>query len=240
MQAKLRSCDPYVPADSVVENQLAQEREESLARLLLENQALVTEMEHLRTILSHKDQMIAEVRQAPQALMAELVRLRQKCDEATAHGQWVEAERDAAQFELARRSLAHGQAEEELRRLRHHSEQLERLLAIRYDAGAELAKLVQEKSGLAVNLAQAREKLAALRQQLGSCLKGMSLLVIELGGRVYALRAAVARWAEAADFGSADSLHQALDQIMAHLDDSNEYLRGLRELDAVTEAELQR
>jgi len=206
------------------------ELEESMAHLLAENKTLVAEQEHLRTILNAKDQMIAEVREAPQTLMTELVQLRHQCEEATSQRKWLESERDAAQLEMSRRALALGQAEEELRRLRHQNEQLERLSATTTDAGAELSKSVQENSSLSIELAQIREKLAAIKQQLGAGHKGVSVLVSEVGAKVYALRAAIARIEGSFEPAAGSSIHDMMDQILANLNDGNSHVQALREL----------
>ncbi len=212
-------------------NQLVRDHEEAMTKLLAENKGLIEEREHLRTILGSKDQMIAEAREAPQALMTELVQLRRQMEEATSHRKWMDAERDAAQLELSRRTLALGQAEEELRRLKHQNEQLERLSASKSDAGTELAKAVQENSALSVELKQTREQLAAVQKQLGTGHQGVALLVSELGAKVYALRAAIARVAGSfPDQATGSSIQDTLDQILAHLNDGNSHVQALRTL----------
>ncbi len=207
--------------------QQASDQEAATAHLLNENKSLVAELEHLRTILSHKDQVIEEAREAPQSMMAELVAARRQSEELTAQRKWLEAERDAAQIELSRRSLALAQAEEELRRLRHQSELHERLLATSHSSGAELARAVQHNSVLTIELTQAREKLAAVKEQLSLCLKAISLVVIELGVKVYALRAALARGTDAE---SGKAINDTMEQILLHLNDGNVQLQALRKL----------
>lgn len=210
--------------------QRAHDQEAATAHLLGENKSLVAELEHLRTILNHKDQVIEEAREAPQSMMAELVAVRRQCEELTEQRKWLEAERDAAQIELSRRALALAQAEEELRRLRHQSELHERLLATSHNAGAELARAVQHNSSLTIELTQAREKLAAVKEQLAMCLKAISLVVIELGVKVYALRAAIVRQGTSGDADNAKTIHDALEQILMHLNDGNVQLQSLRKL----------
>lgn len=217
-------------ARTAAADQVAKEQEELMTHLLAENKTLVKEQEHLRTILNAKDQMIAEVREAPQTLMTELVQLRHQYEEATSHRKWMEAERDAAQLEMSRRALVLGHAEEELRRLRHQNEKLERLSATTTDAGAELSKSVQENSALSIELAQIREKLAAIKQQLGAGHKGISLLVSELGAKVYALRAAIARLEGSFEQAAGARIHDMLDQLLANLNDGNSHVHALREL----------
>ncbi|HRI49304.1 MAG TPA: FHA domain-containing protein [Pseudomonadota bacterium] len=211
-------------------SQLAQEHEAATAHLLNENKALVAEMEHLRAILQDKDQVIAEAREAPQALMAELVAVRRQCEEELAQRKRVETERDAAQIDLSRRALSLSQAEEELRKLRHQSELHERLLTASHDAGSELAKAVAANSALTVELTATRAKLAALQEQLGACLKAISFIVIELGVKVYALRAAVARQGGLTEPESNKAINDALDQMLIHLNEGNVQLQLLRRL----------
>ena len=222
---------------SSAHSQLAQEHEATTAHLLNENKALVAEMEHLRAILSDKDQVIAEAREAPQALMAELVAVRRQCEEELAQRKRVETERDAAQIDLSRRALALCQAEEELRKLRHQSEQHERLMAASHDAGGELAKAIAANSVLTMELTATREKLAALQEQLDACLKAISFIVIELGVKVYALRAAVARQGGLDDPESSKAINVALDQMLSHLNEGNVQLQLLRRLTDRPEAE---
>jgi len=190
----------------------------------------VAEMEHLRAILQDKDQVIAESREAPQALMAELLAVRRQCEEELAQRRRVETERDAAQIDLSRRALALSQAEEELRKLRHQSEQHERLLTASHDAGGELAKAVAANSMLTMELTAAREKLATLKEQLNTCLKAISFIVIELGVKVYALRAAVARQGGLTEPESSKAINDALDQMLIHLNEGNVQLQLLRRL----------
>lgn len=220
-------------------NQEATEQEAATAKLLNENRSLVREMEHLRTILNHKDQVIAEAREAPQSMMAELVAVRRQCDELTEQRKRLEVERDAAQLELSRRVLTLSQAEEELRRLRHQSEQHERLLGLSHDAGNELAKAVQKNSTLVIELNQTREKLARLREQLAVCLNEVSVIVTELGVKVYALRAAVARQGLTGGPESAAAIGAAIDQILGHLNESDVQLQILRKMTEVDRAETQ-
>ena len=215
---------------SSAHSQLAQEHEATTAHLLNENKALVAEMEHLRAILQDKDQVIAEAREAPQALMAELLAVRRQCEEELAQRRRVETERDAAQIDLSRRALALSQAEEELRKLRHQSEQHERLLTASHDAGGELAKAVAANSMLTMELTAAREKLATLKEQLNTCLKAISFIVIELGVKVYALRAAVARQGGLTEPESSKAINDALDQMLIHLNEGNVQLQLLRRL----------
>ena len=210
---------------------LVKEHEAAMTKLLSENKGLIEEREHLRTILASKDQMIAEAREAPQTLMTELIQLRHQCEEASSHRKWMEAERDAAQIEMSRRSLALSQAEEELRRLKHQNEQLERLNATKSDAGAELSKAIHENSALTVELQQTREKLAAVQQQLGAGHQGVALLVSELGAKVYALRASFARISGSLpDPAAGSTIQDTIDQILAHLNDGNGHVHALREL----------
>lgn len=208
--------------------QQVKDQEAATAHLLNENKSLVVELEHLRTILSHKDQVIEEAREVPQSMMAELVAVRRQCEELTEQRKWLEAERDAAQIELSRRALALAHAEEELRRLRHQSELHERLLATSHSSGAELARAVQHNSALTIELTQAREKLAMVKEQLALCLKAISLVVIELGVKVYALRAAIARQSLDAETGKA--VNDTMEQILLHLNDGNVQLQALRKL----------
>ena len=211
--------------------QAVQEHEDAMTKLLAENQALVEEREHLRTILTSKDQMIAEAREAPQTLMTELVQLRHQVEEATAQRKWMNGERDAAQIELSRRSLALGQAEEELRRIKHQNEQLERLAATKHDAGAELCKTIQENSALAVECEQLRDQLAEVHKQLGTRYQGVALVVSELGAKVYALRAAITRVAGTfADSATGSTIQATLDQLLTHIDEGNSHVQALREL----------
>lgn len=219
-------------------SQLAQEHEAATAHLLNENKALVAEMEHLRAILRDKDQVIAEAREAPQTLMAELVAVRRQCEEELAQRKRVETERDAAQIDLSRRALALSQAEEELRKLRHQSELHERLLTASHDAGSELAKAITANSALTVELTATRGKLAALQEQLGACLKAISFIVIELGVKVYALRAAVARQAGTTEPESNKAINDALDQMLIHLNEGNVQLQLLRRLTDQPEPEV--
>jgi len=221
---------------SSAHSQLAQEHEATTAHLLNENKALVAEMEHLRAILQDKDQVIAESREAPQALMAELLAVRRQCEEELAQRRRVETERDAAQIDLSRRALALSQAEEELRKLRHQSEQHERLLTASHDAGGELAKAVAANSMLTMELTAAREKLATLKEQLNTCLKAISFIVIELGVKVYALRAAVARQGGLTEPESSKAINDALDQMLIHLNEGNVQLQLLRRLTDQPEA----
>jgi chromosome segregation ATPase len=212
-------------------NQVVKEHEDGMTKLLAENRSLIEEREHLRTILASKDQMIAEAKEAPQTLLTELVQLRRQCEEATSQRKWMDAERDAAQLELSRKALALGQAEEEVRRLKHQNEQLERLAALKHDAGTELTKTVAENSAIATELAQTREQLAAVQKQLGVGHQGVSLLVSELGAKVYALRAAIARISGSfADQATGSTIQDTLDQILAHLNDGNSHVHALREL----------
>ena len=215
---------------SSAHSQLAQEHEAATAHLLNENKGLVAEMEHLRAILQDKDQVIAEAREAPQALMAELVAVRRQCEEELAQRKRVETERDAAQIDLSRRALALSQAEEELRKLRHQSELHERLLTASHEAGSELAKAVAANSALTVELTATRAKLAALQEQLGTCLKAISFIVIELGVKVYALRAAVVRQGGLTEAESNKAINDALDQMLIHLNEGNVQLQLLRRL----------
>lgn len=220
-------------------SQQAAEQEAQTAHLLNENKSLVHEMEHLRTILQHKDQVIAEAREAPQSLMAELIAVRRSCDELTEQRKRLEVERDAVQFELSRRALTLSQAEEELRRLRHQSEQYERLLGASHDAGTELAKTVQRNSALMLELEKTRAQLTELRQQLAACVKAVTVIVTELGVKVYALRAAVARQSLAAGPDNGSTINDALDQILSHLNQSDVQLQVLRKLTELTGAEVQ-
>lgn len=222
---------------SAAHSQLAQEHEAATAHLLNENKGLVAEMEHLRAILQDKDQVIAEAREAPQALMAELVAVRRQCEEELAQRKRVETERDAAQIDLSRRALSLSQAEEELRKLRHQSELHERLLTASHDAGSELAKAVAANSALTVELTATRAKLAALQEQLGTCLKAISFIVIELGVKVYALRAAVARQGGMTEPESNKAINDALDQMLIHLNEGNVQLQLLRRLTDQPESE---
>lgn len=208
--------------------QKVQDQEAATAHLLTENKSLVAEIEHLRTILNHKDQVIEEARGVPQSMMAELVVARRQTEELGEQRKWLEAERDAAQIELSRRSLALAQAEEELRRLRHQSELHERLLATSHSSGAELARSVQHNSVLTIELTQAREKLAAVKEQLALCLKAIANVIIELGVKVYALRAAIAR--QSADTESRKAVDDTMEQVLLHLNDGNVQLQALRKL----------
>lgn len=215
---------------STAHSQLAKDHEAATAHLLNENKALVAEMEHLRAILRDKDQVIAEAREAPQTLMAELVAVRRQCEEELAQRKRVETERDAAQIDLSRRALALAQAEEELRKLRHQSELHERLMAAGHDAGSELAKAITANSALTVELHATTAQLAALKEQLGSCLKAISFIVIELGVKVYALRAALARQGGLTEAESNKAVSDALDQMLIHLNEGNVQLQLLRRL----------
>lgn len=220
-------------------SQAAAEQEAATAHLLSENKSLVNETEHLRTILQHKDQVIAEAREAPQSLMAELLAVRRQCEELTEQRKRLETERDASQIELSRRALTLTQAEEELRRLRYQSEQHERLLSASHDAGSELAKAVRKNSALVIELNQTREALAGIKEQLATCMKEVSVIVTELGVKVYALRAAVARQSLPGGAESAGAINDALDQILIHLSESDVQLQVLRKMADLAGAEAQ-
>ena len=69
-------------ADSAAQE--ATQHATAVARLLQENKNLNSEMEHLRVILSQKDEVLKDLRGAPEALMTELAQLRQKHEEASA------------------------------------------------------------------------------------------------------------------------------------------------------------
>lgn len=215
---------------SSAHSRLAHEQEATTAHLLTENKALVAEMEHLRTVLHDKDQIIAEAREAPQTMMAELLAVRRQCEEETAGRKRAETERDAAQFDLSRRTMALAQAAEELRKFRHQNETHERLMAATYDAGSELAKAIAANSTLTVELAAAREKHLTLRNQLGTCLKAISFIMIELGVKVNALRAAVSRPGGLPEPENAKAVNDALDQLLLHLNEGNVQLQVLRQL----------
>ncbi len=215
---------------SSAHSQLAHEQEATTAHLLTENKVLVAEMEQLRTVLHDKDQMIAEAREAPQTMMAELLAVRQQCEEEAAGRQRAETERDAAQFDLSRRTMALAQTAEELRKFRHQSETHERLMAATYDAGSELAKAIAANSTLTVELAAAREKHLTLKDQLGTCQKAISYIGIELGVKVHALRAAVSRPGGLPEPENAKAVNDALDQLLLHLKEVNVQLQVLRQL----------
>lgn len=215
---------------SAAHSRLAHEQEATTAHLLTENKALVAEMEHLRTVLHDKDQMIAEAREAPQTMMAELLAVRRQCEEETAGRKRAETERDAAQFDLSRRTMALAQAAEELRKFRHQNETHERLMAATYDAGSELAKAIAANSTLTVELAAAREQHLTLRDQLGTCLKAISFIEIELGVQVNALRAAVSRRGGLPEPENAKAVNDAFDQLLLHLKEGNVQLQVLRQL----------
>jgi len=215
---------------SSAHSQLAHEQEATTAHLLTENEALVAEMEQLRTVLHDKDQMIAEAREAPQTMMAELLAVRQQCEEEAAERKQAEAERDAAQFDLSRRTMALAQAAEELRKFRHQSETHERLMAASYDAGSELAKAIAANSTLTIELAVAREKHLTLIDQLDTSLKAISFVMIEVGVKVHALRAAVSRPGGLPEPENAKAVNDALDQLLLHLKEVNVQLQVLRQL----------
>lgn len=216
-------------AESAMQDSL--EREQALAKLLSENKSLVAEAEHLRSILSHKDEVIQQARGTPDTVMTELVALRQKFDEITAKLTRIEAERDVAQTELARRSLAHEQAEEELRRLRHQHEHLERLTVSQSDAGADLTKALQQNATLTDDLTRLRERQAQLDQHLFTCLTGVEGIVTELGAKLYALRASLARGAAtSSERAPSGPVFDVMDQLLEHLNDGNAQLRVLRKL----------
>ena len=216
-------------AESAMQDSL--EREQALAKLLSENKSLVAEAEHLRSILSHKDEVIQQARGTPDTVMTELVALRKQFEETTTKLTRIEVERDVAQTELARRSLAYEQAEEELRRLRHQHEHLERLTVSQSDAGADLTKALQQNATLTDDVTRLRERQKQLDQSLFTCLTGVEAIVVELGAKIYALRAALARGsATSSERAPSGPVFDVMDQLLEHLNDGNAHLRVLRKL----------
>jgi hypothetical protein len=215
---------------SSAHSQLAHEQEATTAQLLTENNALVAEMEQLRAVLHGKDQVIAEAREAPQTLMADLLAVRRQCEEEAAGRKRAEAERDGAQFDLSRRTLALANAAEELRKFRHQIETYERLLAVTYDAGSELAKAIAANSTLTIEVAAARRQHLTLKDQLGTCEKAISFVVTALAVKVHALRAAVSFLGGLPESENAKAVHDALAALLLHLKEESVQLQVLRQL----------
>ena len=164
-------------------------------------------------------------------LVTELVQLRRQHEQLTAQLTIAEAERDDAQNNLQRRSKVYEQAEEGARRLRVEAETLRRVAVRQNDASVDLGKVAQENAVLTHELLAARTELEVVRKQLNDALATVSQVVTELGAKVYALRAAVARLEPpVANSRTISLLSEALDEILEQQNTGDAELRALRKL----------